>query len=178
MPVTDPRGLFVRELSDVLAAERRIFDMLPELVQQANDAELRQALERHRGETEDHVKNLEQAFHRLGEEPVTDFCAALAGLGREHKETIHEVTPDLHDQVVVHSASATEHYEISAYEGLITMAAAMGERDVVQLLEENLHEEEAMLEDGKRIAHRLAEQAAAAQSERERSFVDRLLPGR
>src|SRR5207248_9395069 len=56
------------------------------------------------------------------------------------------VDDSLNDQVIVSGVTETEHHEIAVYEGLITTAEAMGEEDVVALLQENLEEEEATLQ--------------------------------
>jgi ferritin-like metal-binding protein YciE len=54
-----------------------------------------------------------------------------------------------------------EHYEIAAYESLIELARALGEREVQQLLERNLKEEKGMLADAAKHTRRLNEAAAA-----------------
>jgi ferritin-like metal-binding protein YciE len=51
----------------------------------------------------------------------------------------------------------TEHHEIAVYEGLITTAEAMGEEDVVALLQENLEQEEATLQKAKQMSRQLAQ---------------------
>ena len=38
------------------------------------------------------------------------------------------------DSFLTGAGARTEHYEIAAYEGLVTMAEAMGETEVVELL--------------------------------------------
>jgi ferritin-like metal-binding protein YciE len=43
---------------------------------------------------------------------------------------------------VLSAALGTEHYEISAYETLVTSAEAMGASEVVALLKENLQQEQ------------------------------------
>lgn len=58
------------------------------------------------------------------------------------------------------AGARTEHYEIAAYEGLVTMAEAMGEDDVVKLLNENLEQEKNALETMQTIGKRLAQQGA------------------
>lgn len=49
------------------------------------------------------------------------------------------------DSVILSGAAETEHHEIAVYEGLITEAQAMGKRDIVQLLRENLEQEKHTL---------------------------------
>ena len=46
------------------------------------------------------------------------------------------------------------------YEGLITKAEAMGEQDVVALLQENLEQEEAALEKAQQFGRQLAQRTA------------------
>ena len=59
------------------------------------------------------------------------------------------------------AGARTEHYEIAAYEGLVTMANAMGEDDVARLLNENLAQEQNALRKIQTIGKRLAAQGAA-----------------
>ena len=66
------------------------------------------------------------------------------------------------DLFLTGAGARAEHYEIAAYEGLITMADAMGEDEVVRLLTENLEEEQAALKTVKTIGKRLAKQSAKA----------------
>jgi ferritin-like metal-binding protein YciE len=50
--------------------------------------------------------------------------------------------PQVLDCAIAGSASKVEHYEISTYRGLITGAQMMGQREVVNLLNQNLQQEE------------------------------------
>jgi ferritin-like metal-binding protein YciE len=45
------------------------------------------------------------------------------------------------DAFMAGAGARTEHYEIAAYEGLITMADAMGDTKVSEVLTENLEQE-------------------------------------
>ena len=44
------------------------------------------------------------------------------------------------------AGARTEHYEIAAYTGLVTMADALGEKDAAKLLRTNLEQETAALD--------------------------------
>jgi ferritin-like metal-binding protein YciE len=54
------------------------------------------------------------------------------------------------------AAARTEHYEMAAYTGLITIAKALGETDAANLLGENLKQERAALETVTTISEKLA----------------------
>ncbi|MBA2332234.1 MAG: DUF892 family protein [Actinobacteria bacterium] len=167
--MSDPRDLFLHELGDVLYAERTLVKALPTLQEEASDEELRMGFEEHLEETRQHVKNVEQAFEKLGEKPTAEKCPGIDGIKKEHDEFVAKESPsqDVLDSFLTGAGSRTEHYEIAAYEGLVTMAEAMGEPDVAELLKENLEQERSALEKlqmiGKRLAQASATQASSTQ---------------
>ena len=153
------KELFLHELGDVLTAERTIAKMIPALRREVSNEKLSTRFNEHLEETRQHVKNVEQVFKALGARAKAERCPAIEGIQAELAESPKPSSPELKDLAVLAVASRVEHYEISAYEGLITMARAMGQKDVVQLLERNLKEEQAMLRDGKAVTRQLAGRA-------------------
>jgi len=85
------------------------------------------------------VKNVEQAFEKLGERPTAEKCPGIEGVKQEHDDFVAKESPsqDVLDLFLTGAVRAPEHYEIAAYEGLVTMAEAMGEAEVVELLTDN-----------------------------------------
>lgn len=161
--MTDPRELFLHELGDVLYAERTLVQTLPTLQEEAGDEELAQGFGEHLEQTRQHVKNLERAFEALGEPAKAEKCPGIEGLKKEHDEFVsnESPSPDVLDAFLTGAGARTEHYEIAAYEGLVTMANAMGEDEVASLLSENLAQEQDALRKMQTIGKRLAEQGAA-----------------
>jgi ferritin-like metal-binding protein YciE len=140
--ITTPRDLFLHKLGDILYVEEHLEqDVLPRLMQETTNAELKKGLEKHLEQTRSHVENVEAAFDKLGERPTREECIAFEGLRNEHEQIVGETAPELLDQVVLLSAAATEHYEISSYNSLVTMARALGEQDVIDLFEKNLQDD-------------------------------------
>ena len=135
---------------------------LPKLQEEASDEELALGFEEHLDETGQHVKNVELAFEKLGEKPTAEKCPGIEGIKREHDEFLSKESPsqDVLDSFLTGAGARTEHYEIAAYEGLVTMAEAMGETEVVELLTENLEQEKTALEKLKAIGTRLAQNGA------------------
>jgi ferritin-like metal-binding protein YciE len=144
--MTTPRDLFLHELGDVLYVERKLVDeVLPKLIGEVRDQELRKGLEKHLEQTRGHVTNVEQAFDEIGERPHAEECIGFEGLKAEHNRLASEASPDLIDLVDAGAAARTEHYEIAAYSGLIEMARALGEQNVVTILEENMKQDKEAL---------------------------------
>ena len=63
------------------------------------------------------------------------------------------------DAFLTGSAARAEHYEIAAYTGLVSQARALGQRDAVALLNENLKQEKNALKKVETISKRLLKQA-------------------
>ena len=156
--MSDPRELFLHELGDVLYAERTLVKALPKLQEEASDEELAKGFADHLDETRQHVKNIEQAFQALGEEAKAEKCPGIEGIKKEHDDFVANESPssEVLDAFLTGAGARTEHYEIAAYEGLVTMATAMGEDDVASLLNKNLEQEKAALAKMQTIGKRLA----------------------
>jgi len=155
--LTTQRELFLHELGDILFVERKLAsEVLPALIDEVKDKELRAGLKRHHSQTRQHVKNVETAFKSLGETAVAEKCLGFEGLKREHEQLTGEAAAGLIDAIDTGAASRTEHYEIAAYQGLIAMARGLRERKVVPLLQANLSEEREALRALEKVGRRLA----------------------
>jgi ferritin-like metal-binding protein YciE len=163
--ITTPRELFIHELGDILYVEQKLVEeVLPMLINEVQTDEFRKGLERHLEQTKGHVTNLEQAFDSIGERPEAEKCVGFEGLKKEHEELTNEIDRSLIDLVDAGAAARTEHYEIAAYTGLIEMARALGETEVVGLLEENLKEEKEALREVESVTKTLRDEHKAAAS--------------
>jgi len=162
--MSDPRELFLHELGDVLYAEQTLVKALPKLKQEATDKELATGFGDHLKETVQHVENLKLAFKELGEPAKAEKCPGIEGIKKEHDEFVanESPSPKVLDAFLTGAGARTEHYEIAAYEGLITMADAMGEKKVAALLNKNLEQEKTALTKMKTIGKRLAKDSAKA----------------
>ena len=160
--IETPQELYVHKLGAALKMENTILDMLPQLVEHANDEQLRQSLRQHFEETQRHVANLERVFQALGADVDESPCPTIEGLEKEGQANLKMVDDTLNDHVIVGGVTETEHHEIAVYEGLIAKAEAMGEQDVVALLQENLENEQATLQKAQQLSQQLAQQVARA----------------
>jgi ferritin-like metal-binding protein YciE len=154
----NPRELFLHELGDILYAERTLVKALPKLAQEATESSLADAFQQHLGETKQHVTNVEKVFEMVGEPSKAVMCPGIDGIKKEHDQFVSQERPrrDVLDLFLTGAAARTEHYEIAAYTGLVTMAKALGEDAAATLLAENLRQEKAALETVTIISQKLA----------------------
>jgi ferritin-like metal-binding protein YciE len=156
----DPRELFVHELKDIYYVEKKLTDVLPKMAAETTDRELASGFKTHLRETEKQVGNLEKVFGKLGRPAQGEQCPGFDGIKREHDEFMQENPGEQVLNVFLTGAAArTEHYEIAAYTGLIAQARALGEREVVELLDENLKQEKETLRKVEKIGRRLTKEA-------------------
>lgn len=152
--------LLLDELGKLLTIEETLVKLvLPELLLELQDEDLRQVVEEHLGETRGHAGNVKRAFLALGVVPAGRPAYGLDGLRTELKSTAPEVVPGARASVYAAAAMGTEHYEINAYEAAIRLADALGAADVARLLRANLEQEVGALEKLGRQADRLAKLA-------------------
>ncbi len=136
--------LFHDTLKDIYFAEKKILSTLPKMAKAAQDADLKAAFEKHRGETEGQVERLEQVFAMIDKKPQGKTCAAILGITDEGAEIMTEYKgASALDAGLLAAAQAVEHYEISRYGTLRTWAEELGLDEAVTLLQETLDEERA-----------------------------------
>jgi ferritin-like metal-binding protein YciE len=141
--------------------------VLPQLAQEASDRELTRAFSSHLKETQKQVANLEKVFQKLGERAQAEQCPGIEGIKAEHDQFMREQRngrSQIVDAFLTGAAARTEHYEIAAYNGLISMARALGERDSVRLLEQNLRQEKEALKKVESISKRIVKDATKGES--------------
>ena len=158
--MTEPRELFLHELQDIYYAEKQIEKKLPKMIDEASDRELSNGLEKHLDETRRQIANLEQVFTSIGEKAKGERCPGIEGIAREHDTFMREEkpSPEICDMFLTGAAARVEHYEIAAYEGLITMADGLGQKDAVKLLTQNLDQEKHALQTVEGVGKRMAKE--------------------
>jgi len=136
--------LFLDELGEIYDAEKRMYKGLGQLSKAAVNAGLKSALDRHKKQTREHIRRLEEAFRLLNEEPKDGKAPGISvllkqGLALAHKDTFD---PAVVDAGLIASAQKLEHYEIAAYGCVRTHAGILGYQEIETLLDQNLREEE------------------------------------
>ena len=160
--IESPRELYIQKLGAALTMENKILEILPQLEEAANDGQLQQSLRKHYQETKAHVRNLEQVFRALGEQPEEQSCPTIEGLEKEGQSMLGKVDESLNDAVILSGVVETEAHEIAVYDGLITVAEAMDEQDIVALLRENLENEQQTLQKARKAKEQLSQRIASS----------------
>jgi ferritin-like metal-binding protein YciE len=176
MTISNVQELFVRELCEIYDAEHRFLDGQVKMVHRATDHELQRSIENHIAQTRQHVKNLEQLFRDLGEEPRRETNEVAQGLVSEANRDIEEAQGDaLRDCLIDGAVIKIEHFEIGSYRGLLTDARlVMGQSAAVDLLEANLRQEAAAAQIAEQSAETLLQKAMQAEMPEAEGLIDKI----
>ena len=134
--------VFEDTLKDMYWAEKYLTRALPKLAKAASSDDLRSAMEKHMEDTQLQVTRIEQCFELLSLKPEGEKCDAMEGLVTEANEAISRYTdPFVRDAALIASVQKIEHYEITSYGTLRTMAKVLGRVQCAELLEQSKDEE-------------------------------------
>ncbi len=134
--------LFYDTLKDVYFAEKKIVSTLSKMAKATISPDLKKAFEKHKTETEGHVKRLEEVFALIDAKPQAKTCDAIMGIVKEGEGIIEDYkgSPVI-DAALLAVAQAVEHYEISRYGTLKCWAGELGMNEAATLLDATLQEE-------------------------------------
>jgi ferritin-like metal-binding protein YciE len=150
------RDLLKHEIKDLYSAEEQIIEALPKMIEQANDRNLKKALQDHLQVTKKQKGRLDDALEALDEEREEEGegvfglfkgeqkCLAMEGLISEGEKLMKEdMSAEVSDAAIIAAAQKIEHYEISSYGTARTYAQELNLDEVEELLQETLDEEYA-----------------------------------
>ncbi len=142
--VSTLKDLFVRELRDLLYAEKRLVRELPKMARAATDDDLKASFQEHAEQTREHVARLERIFEIIGQPARAERCEGIEGLLKE-AETMQEEAegPAVRDAAMIAAAQRVEHYEIAAYGCARAFASQLKLDEAVQFLDQTIAEEGA-----------------------------------
>jgi ferritin-like metal-binding protein YciE len=140
--IDDLKALYTNQLRSLLSSEEQITEALPKMAEAATDSQLKQALQSHLQETEQHVDRLEQILGQIEGETSDKKCAVTAAL-ISAGENIIKSTKDMavRDAGIIASAQKVEHFEMASYGTARSWAETLGFNDQAAMLDKTLQEE-------------------------------------
>lgn len=158
--------IFEDMLKDMYWAENHLSKALPKMAKASYNEDLKEAFESHLKETKGQISRLEQCFSLLGMKAQGKKCPAMQGLVEEGQETIDEhEAGHARDAALIAAAQKVEHYEISSYGTLRTMATVLGKVQCAELMEASKDEEAATDEKLTRLSEKINKWASTGDQE-------------
>ena len=162
------KELFIEQIRDIYDAEKQLVKALPKLAKASESEELSEALNNHLEETQQQVQRLEQVFQIAGTNAKGKPCKGMKGLLEEGNEAVQEEDEGaLRDLAIIAGCQRVEHYEISAYGTVRTLAEQLDMEDAVELLQQTEDEEKQADEKLTQVAQSIYESAGQEEGEEE-----------
>jgi ferritin-like metal-binding protein YciE len=154
--MNDLRDLLKHEIEDLQSVEDQILEALPQMIDKANNPDLKKALQEHLQVTQQHKSRLEKIMKDvasgnesngkkkgfLGIFGGKQECKGMKGIIEEGQKIMNaDISPEALDAAIIASAQKVEHYEICGYGTARTFAKELGMEQVARQLEQTLNEE-------------------------------------
>lgn len=136
------RDKLIDYVRDAHAMEKNSLTMMNSMLRTTTDPELREMLEHHVQETEQHQSRLRERLEAMGESTSTVRDTG-ALLGSVFKGLLDQVRPEKPSKNA-RDGYVTEHLEIAAYELLERLAVRAGDEATAEVARQNLLDERAM----------------------------------
>ncbi|MCE9971384.1 ferritin-like domain-containing protein [Escherichia coli] len=145
MQIKSVEDIFIHLLSDTYSAEKQLTKALSKLSRSAYSDKLTAAFQSHLDETHGQIERIDQVVDSEDSLKLKRIkCAAMEGLIEEANEVIESTDKnEVRDAALIAAAQKVEHYEITSYGTLVTLAEQLGYKKAAKLLKETLEEEKA-----------------------------------
>jgi ferritin-like metal-binding protein YciE len=146
--ITNMQEKFVYDICSMYDAEYHFLEAQQMMSQCVANQELKSLLQKHIQETEQQIRNLEQVFSNMGQQPKRMHCEVAAGLVSDGQRLILLTSdhPRMLDLAVAETQAKVENFEVICYRCLIAGAEGMKQNEVVKLLQQNLQQEQQTVE--------------------------------
>ena len=136
-------ALYAAGIAELKSAEQQALQAYDSfMMPQVKSPELKQALEKHRTETQQQLQRLEQIQGRMGgqqQDVQNGIVMAILKAGQDLHSRIKD--EKVAKASMITGAQIIEHYEIAAYGSVAAHAKQLGKQEDLQLLLQSLEEE-------------------------------------
>jgi ferritin-like metal-binding protein YciE len=165
--------LLTDEIKDLYSAEKQLTKAIPKMAKGSNDPALKEAFSSHLKETQEQILRLDKVAELLQIKPTGKKCVGMEGCIGEGAEALEEDgEKSVLDLGLIGAGTRVEHYEMAGYMTAISLAQRIGNKDVVNLLQASLAEEQAAEQKLRTIASALLKNAPAKAESVDRAIRD------
>ena len=132
----------VKHIDEAYAMEQGVLRMLDGMIRTTDDPQIKQDLQHHRHETEQHASRLKDRLEAHGESP--SLVREAGGMLGALMKGVFDATRSEKAGRNARDGYATEHMEIASYELLERVATRAGDTETAAVARQNRQDEEAM----------------------------------
>jgi ferritin-like metal-binding protein YciE len=115
MAIANVNDLMVQALQEIYDAEHQFLEGQQEMDQQATDEDLKSSIQQHISDTEQQIRNLEQVFEQLGQQPQRQTNEVAQGLVSEAQQNMQAAENEaIRDCAIIAAVIKVEHFEMGS----------------------------------------------------------------
>ena len=139
------KPFFIDHLNKIYCAKAHLLERLPEIGLQAQFSDLKYAITETLEDVEKQIARMDEIYTLLETRPSIANCKGLAGMVEDAYEAIHEQNTDteLRDLSILFYMQNIESVEMASFQVLEIAAVKLKDKQIIQLLKENLDEAKA-----------------------------------
>ena len=138
-PLNNLRDLLLEQMRDLLAAEQQQLMLLPAIINEASDSELKEAIEKHLQDTRAQVVRMQQSFEILHELPGNHENKSITSLLKRTLQLAGRSNADqVRDAALITALQYLIHYEIAGYGTSCAYCSTLEDAAVGALLHKTL----------------------------------------
>lgn len=138
----DLQEQLVKHIDEALAMEQNVLRMLDGMIATTEDRSIKQALQKHKGETEQHAKRMQERLEAHDASPST--VREIGGIVGALMKSVVDLTRSEKAGRNARDGYATEAMEIASYQLLERIARQAGDEDTAEAARLNRLDEENM----------------------------------
>lgn len=143
MAVSNPRDLFLYDLSLAYSSEQTLLHGMKEMRSLAQSDRIRDMIDRQIQDMQRQISQLDEVFREIGQQPRQIQCMASEGLVTNMRMLCGEIQEmSLMDVAVLGVWASAKHLEIGTYRSLTEMARLLGNDRITGILSQILSREE------------------------------------
>lgn len=128
-------------LTYVYDFEQQIAQTAPKMAEASSNPELKQIFQKTESKSKEYAQRVQQAFAKIGKEAKTNDNHVAKAMIHEVEGMIANTDPSpVRDAALIVAANQQQLFRVASYGSLKHYAELLGKNDVVQELEQNLHD--------------------------------------
>ena len=142
MTINNLEELFDTNLQKLYDIESQLVEAIPNMANNAQSDELRNALSRHLEVTREQLGRIEDIAKKRNLQLSRSSDEAMMQMIKQDEELIKQISnPEVKDSAIMDGVEKVEHYEMAAYQSAKALAEKLEAKDIADTLDKTLNEE-------------------------------------
>lgn len=139
--IADLNDLMIEQLRDLYHGEKKLEDLLPRMIANAENLELKEVLEAYYKKCEAQIMRIRQVFELLFVQKRGVVCDAMVAMAKQTESLMdRSENTQVRDASLITSLQHIIHYQMAGYGAICTYAQMLDLDNIAEIIHQNLEE--------------------------------------